>query len=75
MTIGKSNEGRDLVVVFVGSDESIRNLETYRGYLGQLADPRTITTAQADGDHRQGEADLPPRPADCTAARSGRPRC
>src|SRR5262249_16428696 len=40
LTIGKSNEGRDLVVVFVGSDESIKNLETYRGYLAQLADPR-----------------------------------
>src|SRR6202140_5421023 len=30
MSIGKSNEGRDLVVVFVGAEESIRNLETYR---------------------------------------------
>ena len=47
VTIGKSNEGRDLVVVFVGADESIRNLETYRGYLAQLADPRTISDAQA----------------------------
>jgi hypothetical protein len=47
MTIGKSNEGRDLVVVFVGADESIKNLETYRGYLAQLADPRTISDAQA----------------------------
>src|ERR1044071_7608678 len=47
VTIGKSNEGRDLVVVFVGSDESIRNLEQYRTYLGQLADPRTITPQQA----------------------------
>src|SRR5438876_3686787 len=46
-TIGKSNEGRELVVVFVGSDESIANLETYRGYLAQLADPRTITAIQA----------------------------
>src|SRR4051794_1083948 len=46
-TIGKSNEGRDLVVVFVGSDESIKNLEQYRTYLGQLADPRTITPEQA----------------------------
>src|SRR4051794_106250 len=46
-TIGKSNEGRDLVVVFVGADESIRNLDTYRGYLAQLADPRKITDAQA----------------------------
>src|SRR6476646_5924169 len=47
VTIGKSNENRDLVVVFVGSDESIKNLEQYRGYLGQLADPRTLTPAQA----------------------------
>lgn len=47
ITIGKSNEGRDLVVVFVGADESIKNLETYRGYLAQLADPRKISDAQA----------------------------
>jgi Zinc carboxypeptidase len=46
-TIGTSNEGRDLVVVFVGSDESIANLDTYRGYLARLADPRTITAGQA----------------------------
>src|SRR5262245_62120964 len=47
VTIGKSNEDRDLVVVFVGSDESIKNLEQYRKYLGQLADPRTITPDQS----------------------------
>jgi zinc carboxypeptidase len=47
LSIGKSNEGRDLVVVFVGADESIKNLETYRGYLAQLADPRKISDAQA----------------------------
>src|SRR6266851_444096 len=47
VNIGRSNEGRDLVVVFVGSDESIRNLDQYRTYLGQLADPRSITPAQA----------------------------
>ncbi|HTK27983.1 MAG TPA: M14 family zinc carboxypeptidase [Vicinamibacterales bacterium] len=46
-TIGRSNEGRDLVVVFIGSDESIQNLEQYRGYLGQLADPRTLSPAEA----------------------------
>src|SRR6266850_2825241 len=46
-SIGKSNEGRDLVVVFVGGDESIRNLESYRKYLAQLADPRKITAARA----------------------------
>jgi len=47
MSIGTSNEGRELIVVFVGSDESIKDLETYRQYLAQLADPRHITEAQA----------------------------
>src|SRR5262245_19866982 len=47
VTIGKSNENRDLIVVFVGADESIKNLEQYRTYLGQLADPRTTTPQQA----------------------------
>jgi hypothetical protein len=47
LTIGKSNEGRDLIVVFVGAEESIRNLDQYRSYLAQLADPRTITPEQA----------------------------
>lgn len=48
LSIGTSHEGRDLVVVFVGADESIKNLETYRGYLAQLADPRKISDAQAN---------------------------
>ena len=47
MNIGKTDEGRECVVVFVGSEESIKNLETYRGYLAQLADPRQLTEAQA----------------------------
>jgi Zinc carboxypeptidase len=47
VTIGKSTEGRDLVVVFVGADDTIQNLDTYRGYLAQLADPRTISDQQA----------------------------
>jgi hypothetical protein len=47
LPIGKTEEGRDLSVVFVGSEESIKNLESYRTYLGQLADPRSLTDAQA----------------------------
>ena len=47
LPIGTSNEGRELVVVFVGSDESIKNLEAYRGYLSQLADPRKLSDTQA----------------------------
>src|SRR3954447_25224012 len=47
LEIGKTDEGRECIVVFIGSEESIRNLETYRGYLDQLADPRKIDDAQA----------------------------
>ena len=47
LPIGKTDEGRDFVVVFVGSDDSIKNLEQYRTYLGQLADPRRLSDAQA----------------------------
>src|SRR5277367_5593839 len=47
MNVGKTDEGRECVVVFIGSEDSIKNLESNRGYLAQLADPRKITEAQA----------------------------
>ena len=47
LDIGKTDEGRECVVVFVGSEESLRNLEAYRNYLGRLADPRQLTEDQA----------------------------
>src|ERR1700731_1157447 len=33
ITIGKTDEGRECVVVFVASEESIKNLEVHRAYL------------------------------------------
>src|ERR1039457_2345062 len=45
--IGESDEHQPSIVVFVSSEENIRNLETNRGYLAQLADPRKLTDAQA----------------------------
>lgn len=45
--IGKTDEGREYVVVAVGSEDSIKNLDQYRAYLGQLADPRNLSDAQA----------------------------
>ncbi|HEX4749791.1 MAG TPA: M14 family zinc carboxypeptidase [Bryobacteraceae bacterium] len=45
--IGKTDEGRECIMVFVGSEDSIANLETYRKYLAQLADPRGLSEAQA----------------------------
>src|SRR5574338_8902 len=46
-SIGKTDEGRDYVVVYVSSEENIRALEQYRQYLNQLADPRTLNEQQA----------------------------
>ncbi len=46
MTIGTTDEGRECVVVAVGSEESIQNLDRYRDYLAQLADPRRIDESQ-----------------------------
>jgi hypothetical protein len=47
MSIGKTDEGRECVVVAVGSEDSIKNLEQHRAYLGQLADPRKLSEAEA----------------------------
>jgi hypothetical protein len=44
---GRTDEGRECVVVIIGAEETIKNLETYRKALWQLADPRTLTDAQA----------------------------
>ena len=45
-TIGKSDEERELVVVWVSSDENMRDLERNRSNLARLADPRGLTPEQ-----------------------------
>jgi hypothetical protein len=44
---GKSDEGRDCVVVIIADDATMKNIDTYKGYLAQLADRRNISDAQA----------------------------
>src|SRR5689334_239237 len=39
-TIGKSDEDRELVVVWISSEDNIRNLQTNRDKLAKIADPR-----------------------------------
>ena len=46
--IGKTDEGRDSIVVFLGSEETIRNLEIHRRNLARLADPRGLSNAEAN---------------------------
>ncbi|MES2521834.1 MAG: M14 family zinc carboxypeptidase, partial [Gemmatimonadota bacterium] len=40
-------EGRDMVVMVIGDEETIRNLDKYKGYLAELADPRKTSEARA----------------------------
>ena len=47
MKIGKTEEGRDMVALFIASEETIRNLERYRGYINALTDARRTTDQQA----------------------------
>src|SRR5687768_12135087 len=47
--IGKSDEGRELVVVWISSDENIRNLARNRANMAKIADPR----GQSESDIRQ----------------------
>src|SRR4051812_1837448 len=46
-TIGKSEEGRDMSVLLIGDEETIQKLNTYKGYLAELTDPRKTTEARA----------------------------
>ena len=41
-TIGKSDEDRELVVVWVSSDENMQNLQVNRDNLAKIADPRGL---------------------------------
>jgi hypothetical protein len=43
LVAGKSEEGRDILIVFISSEANIRNLEVNRQNLKRLADPRGLT--------------------------------
>ena len=45
-TIGKSDEDRELVVVWVSSDDNIKGLQQNRDNLAKLADPRGLSPDQ-----------------------------
>jgi hypothetical protein len=44
--IGKSEEGRDIVVVFISSEANLKNLEVNRQNIRKLADPRGSSEAE-----------------------------
>src|SRR5437867_13134917 len=46
-SIGKSEEGREMILVAVSSEDTIAHLDKYRDITRRLADPRKITDADA----------------------------
>ena len=45
--IGQTEEGRDQIILAISNEETIRNLDTYKGYLQALTDPRRTSEEQA----------------------------
>ncbi|HEV8208612.1 MAG TPA: M14 family zinc carboxypeptidase [Vicinamibacterales bacterium] len=45
--VGTTEEGRDIVLLAIGDENSIKNLDKYRDMLGELTDPRKTTEARA----------------------------
>jgi hypothetical protein len=46
-TIGQTEEGREMIVAAIADEETIRNLDAYKGYLNELTDPRKTSEARA----------------------------
>jgi hypothetical protein len=46
-TLGKTEEGRDQVVIAIADAETLRNLDGYKAQLAALGDPRKTTAEQA----------------------------
>src|SRR5262245_4002481 len=47
MSIGKSEEGRDILIAFITSEQNLKNLEENRQNLRRLADPRGLPEVDA----------------------------
>src|SRR5688572_21819056 len=47
-TIGKSDEDRELVIVWISSEVNLRNLDRNKANLARIADPRGLSEAQAN---------------------------
>jgi len=54
-SIGKSEEGRELIVVAIASEETIANLDRYREITRRLADPRKLSADEARALIAQGK--------------------
>ncbi len=54
-TIGKSEEGRDMIVLAIADEATMKSLDKYKKILADLTDPRTISEAQAKTEIATGK--------------------
>ncbi len=47
LSAGTTDEGRECLVAVIADEATIRDLDTYKGYLAKLADPRGLSAADA----------------------------
>ena len=48
-TIGKTEEGREIILVVIADEATMGKLDGYRAALARLADPRSLPAAELDG--------------------------
>ena len=75
LPVGKTDEGRECLVTVISDEDTIRNLDTYKGYLARLADPRGLTDEARPTRSSPRPSPSTCSPAACTAPRPARPRC
>jgi zinc carboxypeptidase len=46
--MGLTEEGREMIIIAISNEETIANLDTYRGYLTELTDPRVTSEERAE---------------------------
>jgi hypothetical protein len=54
-TVGKTEEGRDWILVVISDEATIKNLGRYKDITAKLADPRKITDVEAQNLVKQGK--------------------
>ena len=47
LSVGTTDEGKECLVTVISDEDTIRNLDAYKGYLAKLADPRGLSAEQA----------------------------
>lgn len=48
LSIGETEEGREMILMAIADEETIANLETYKGYMAELTDPRATSQERAE---------------------------